>query len=458
MTDDQKKKLAHEIALFRHSVLGDLVHRAPGDRGLYDLLHHKAEKDYQIPGSLRRRVAEETIRHWLKLYRKGGFDALVPKVRADAETSRKIPQEIQDLLVALKDEHRDWTVRAVIKEALDSGKIPLDLPLPPSTIHRLFTRHGLMKKLPAEPTTKDHRRFAFQKAGDLWMSDVMHGPSVFSDARRKKKTFLIAFLDDATRVVPYAAFQASESTAAFLPCLKQAILRRGIPKRLFVDNGSAYRSHHLAIVCARLGVTLIHARAYHPQAKGKQERFFRTVRMQLLPHLRPEDLSSLDALNRRLWAWVEGEYHRAPHRGLDGDTPVDRWAQVADEVRYGADLDLDDLFLFEVQRKVHKDRVVSLNGIGYEVDAALVDETVTLRFDPSSPGRPIKVVHKGQIVQTAKVVDAYANCFVRRDRPSAELASTPDAEAPAPKPTAASSRRGLDLARLAHDDDSQENS
>jgi len=452
MDDDQKKKLAQEIALFRHSVLGDLVHLAPGQRGLYDLLQFKSDKEYEIPGSLRRHVAVETMRHWLKLYRKGGFDALVPKTRSDAQTSRAIPQEVQDLLVALKDEHRDWTVKATIKAAIEAGNLPVDLPLPPSTVHRLFTRHGLMQKLPTEPTSKDHRRFAFQKAGDLWMSDVMHGPAVIMEGRRKKKTFLIAFLDDATRVIPYAAFQASESTASFLPCLKQAILRRGIPKRLFVDNGAAYRSQHLALVCAKLGVTLIHARAYHPQAKGKQERFFRTVRMQLLPHLRPEDLSSLDALNRRLWAWVEGEYHRNPHRGLDGDTPADRWAQVADEVRYGADLDLDDLFLFEAKRKVHKDRTVSLNGVVYEVDALLVDESVTLRFDPASPGRPVKVQHKGQTVQTAKVVDAYANAFVRRDRPAPDFARDEPDETPAAKRAPEKPRRGLDLARLAQDD------
>lgn len=452
MNEVQKKQLDQQTALFRHSVLGELVHLPPGYRGLYDLLRHKAEQDYEIPGSLRRRVAVETIRHWLKLYRKGGFDALMPKTRKDAETSRAIPQEVQDLLVALKDEHRDWTVKATIKAAIDTGKIPLDLPLPPSTIHRLFTRHGLMEKAPTELTTKDHRRFVFQKAGDLWMSDVMYGPAVICEGRRKRKTFLIAFLDDATRVIPFSAFQTSESTAAFLPCLKQAILRRGIPKRLFVDNGSAYRSHHLALICAKLGVTLIHARAYHPQAKGKQERFFRTVRMQLLPHLRPEDMSSLEALNRRLWAWIEGEYHRAPHRGLDGDTPADRWAQVADEVRYGGYLDLDDLFLFEAQRKVHKDRTVSLNGVAYEVDAALVDETVTLRFDPASPGRPVKVQHKGKTVQTAKVVDTYANCFVRRDRPSANLTPTPTVDAEAPTTTTEAPRRGLDLARLAQED------
>jgi transposase InsO family protein len=309
-----------------------------------------------------------------------------------------------------------------------------------------------MQKPAATPTGKDHRKFAFQKAGDLWMSDVMHGPAVVCEGRRKGKTFPIAFLDDATRVVPHACFAFAESTTAFLPVLKQAILRRGIPKRLFVDNGSAYRSQHLALVCAKLGVTLIHARAHHPQAKGKQERYFRTVRMQFLPHLRPEDLSSLEALNRRLWAWIESEYHRAPHRGLDRDTPADRWAQVADEVRYAADLDLDDLFLFDAQRKVHKDRTVSLNGVAYEVDAALVDETVTLRFDPASPGRPVTVLYKGRTVQTAKVVDTYANCFVRRNRPSANLTQERVAEAPTSTIDTEVPRRGLDLARLAQND------
>ena len=127
------------------------------------------------------------------------------------------------------------------------------------------------------------------------------------------------------RVVPFAAFALAENTAAFLPVLHQAILRRGVPKRLYVDNGAAYRSHHLALVCAKLGITLIHARPYQPQGKGKQERWFRTLRMQLQPTLSAADLGSLEALNRRLWAWIEGEYHHRPHQGLDGITPLDRW-------------------------------------------------------------------------------------------------------------------------------------
>ena len=427
MNDDVKKH-SEEVALFRFGVIGDLVHLPPGAKGLYERLKEKADIDYRIPGSLRVRVAPETIRHWLRAYRKGGLDALQPRVRADHGQSHTLPREVSDLLVAIKDEKRDLSVQLVIREALASGKVPEGLPLAPSTVHRLLSRAGLMAKVAGEPTSKDHRRFVFEKAGDLWMSDVMHGPSV-TVAGKKRKTYLIAFIDDATRVVPYAAFALCETTAAFLPVLKEAVLRRGAARRLFVDNGSVFRSHQLALVCAKLGITLIHARPYHAAAKGKIERWFRTARMQLLPLLGPADLASLDALNRRLWTWVEGEYHRSPHRGLDGATPLDKWAQVADEVRYLGP-DIDDLFLNEAKRKVAKDRTVSLGGIVYEVDAALVGEVITLRHDPSKPGRTVQVWAKGKKVQDAKVVDVHANCFVKREKPEglrlADLAKKED--------------------------------
>lgn len=427
MKDDVKKR-SEEVALFRFGVIGDLVHLPPGAKGLYARLAEKAAIDYRIPGSPRVRVAEETIRDWLKAYRKGGLDALKPKLRADHGQSRALPRELADHLLAIKDEKPKLSVQLVIREAIARGKVPDGLPLAPSTVHRLLSRAGLMAKEPGAPTSKDHRRFVFEKAGDLWMSDVMHGPSVFVEGK-KRKTYLIAFVDDATRVVPYAAFALSENTAAYLPVLKEAVLRRGAARRLFVDNGAAFRSHQLALVCAKLGVTLIHARAYHPEAKGKMERWFRTVRMQLLPLLQPADLASLDALNRRLWTWVEGEYHRSPHRGLDGATPLDRWAAVADEVRYLGP-DIDDLFLHEAKRKVAKDRTVSLDGVAYEVDAMLVGEVVTLRHDPARPGRAIQVWAKGEKVQDAKVVDVHANCFVRREKPEglrlADLAGKED--------------------------------
>lgn len=437
---ERNEEHLQRVALFRYGLIANLLHIEPGRGELYEEIRKKAARTYDIPGSRRTRVAAETIRSWLKAYRRHGYDGLVPKLRRDRGQSRAIPQEIADLLLMLKDENPELSVPLVIRAAREAG-VPDDQPLPTSTVHRLLDAHGLMRKQTEQPSDHDRRRFAFRKAGELWMSDVMHGPAVVTDGKRKRKTYLIAFLDDATRVIPYAEFALAENTRAFLPVLMQAIMRRGIPQRLFVDNGANYRSQHLALVCAKLGVALIHARPYQPQSKGKLERWFRTLRSQLLVRLAAEDTQSLDALNRRLWAWVEGEYHHTPHRGLGGQTPLDRWARDGDDVRYPApDLDLNDLFLFEVKRKVQKDRTVSLHGVVYEADAALVGQTVVLRYDPSAPkGRPVQVWHDGRKIQDAKVVDAYANCFIKRNRPSRTL----EADAPAKAPP-----KGLDLRRL----------
>jgi len=144
--------------------------------------------------------------------------------------------------------------------------------------------------------------------------------------------------------------------------------------------------------------------------------------MQLLSRLRPEDTESLSALNRRLWAWVEGEYHQTPHRGLAGHTPLDAWAARAGGVEYvGARPDIDDLFLFEERRRVARDRTVSLHGVVFEVDANLVGRAVVLRFDPARPRAAVQVFADSKRYPDAKPVDPSANCFVRRARAPVSL-------------------------------------
>ena len=157
-----------------------------------------------------------------------------------------------------------------------------------------------------------------------------------------------------------------------------------------------------------------------------------------LAHLDLDAIDGLDTLNRHLWAWVEGEYRNAPHRGLDGETPLDRWAATGADVRYpNPGPEFDDLFLFEAKRRVMKDRTVSLGGQLYEVDALLVGETVLLRYDPAAPrSRPIDVVHDGKPAGVATVLDAYANTAVRRARPSWQVETDNPPPEPPPSPIA----------------------
>ena len=429
---DHDDEVREAIALFRFGVIADLVHRPVGDPGIGERLKEMAERTYAIPGSDRTRIAVNTLRGWVKLYRDGGFEALYPKPRTDRGLPRRLPPEVAGHLVALKTDNPGWSVRTVIRAAVEEG---IDHPLAPSTVHRLFSREGLFDKKLADGA--DRRRFAFKEAGELWMGDVMHGPKI-KIGRTRRKTYLIAFIDDATRVVPFAAFAAAENVQAFLPVFKNAIIRRGICQRLYVDNGSAYRSRQLVLVCAKLGIALIHARPWQPAGKGKIERWFRTLRAGWLAHLDPETQSSLQTLNRSLWAWIEGEYHNTPHRGIERRTPLEQWALASASVRYpDATMDLDDLFLFEAERRVQKDRTVSLHGRLYEVDPLLKGANVTLRYDPEwPPNRPLKVVHNDKPAGQATRLDAYANTAVKRSYNTKQIEVGDPAPQPPPSPLA----------------------
>ncbi len=384
------------LALFRYGVIAELVQLPPGSPGISAQIRKHAEQDYTIPGTAAPAWPQRPSATGSSVYRKGGFDALLPKPRSDRGHPRRLPDAVAEALVSIKEQIARALGPPAIQQARQSGADPH------GSAAAIFNRASPVDSRGPDgpksdaPVGTDRRRFAFQYAGELWMSDVMHGVSVGDGRGRRRKTYLIAFLDDATRVIPYAAFALAENTIAFLPVFKQALIRRGLPQRLYVDNGANYRSRQLALVCAKLGVALIHARPHQPQGKGKIERLFRTVRAQLLTQLSACDTESLDTLNRRLWAFIEGEYHHTPHRGLDGRTPLEQWALVGDQVRF-PDADIDELFLFEVKRRVLNDRTVSLNGHVYEVDAVLVGETVSCATTPPyRPRAPLAVVHQGQ--------------------------------------------------------------
>ena len=261
--DDSRR----DIALFRYGLIADLLILPAGSREISAGIRDRAARDHAIPGSRRTRVAEQTMRDWMRLYRAGGFDALFPKRRRDGGKPRRLTVEAAEALIAVKRGNPGLSVRDTITRVREGGDVAADVPLPASTVHRLLSREGLMGGGGDAPP-QDLRRFEHPNAGDLWMSDVMHGPKCGDGHGRRRRTYLAAFIDDCTRVVPHAAFAFSENTAAFLPVFRTAILKRCLPRRLYVDNGASFRSRHLALVCARLGVVLIHARPYHAAGKG----------------------------------------------------------------------------------------------------------------------------------------------------------------------------------------------
>ncbi len=272
MDEDKKRR----ISTFRFGVIHDLVGHVQLEHGEQEaLIREKCDRKWVIPFSDKTRITRSAILRWVKLYRDSGgkLEALANQDRSDNGMSRSIDEETAMALIQLRRELPKVTVVRLIYEMNKRKLVSPGLILTPTTVYRFLNRNGLMKLTQAMP--EDRREFEAELPNDIWQSDCMHGPKVEHEGRNRK-TYLIAFIDDHSRLVPYAEFYLSESLAQCLRALEKAILTRGLPG-ICTYNGSAFRSHHLEHVTACLGIALIHARPYKPQGKGKIERFFRTV-------------------------------------------------------------------------------------------------------------------------------------------------------------------------------------
>ena len=201
--------------------------------------------------------------------------------------------------------------------------------------------------------------------------------------------------------------------------LKQAVLKRGRPTRLVIDNGSAYRAKTLQGICARLGIHLIYCRPYRPEGKAKLERWHRTFRDQFLSELDPGRIQDLADLNARLWAWIESVYHRTAHAGLHGRTPLARYRQDLPRIRTLGQraARLDELFYHRLARKVRKDGTVSYQGDRFEVPYELSAQRVVLVVDPHTGQVHGVEDEEGQSLGAATPLDAVANVNRKRHKP-----------------------------------------
>jgi transposase InsO family protein len=416
-------KLPEQVALFRHGVISELVNRTLSPGELETLLTRIATTVWTIPGTSRTHVGRSTARDWVALYRRCGFEGLKPSVRSDAGQSRSIPEEVQEQLIALRKERKGASVESVIAALHLAGKVPEGVTLRRSSVYRLLTAVA-PAALPSPSGEPDALAFTFPRANDLWTSDLMHGPRLVVPGRRDGgKTYLYAFLDDATRMVPFAGFYGAENAACFQEALKQALLRRGLAKRLYCDNGATFRTHHLQVICATLNIVLVHSRPHHPRGRGKIERFFRHVRSAFLPHVTPEQLRELASLNRVFWAWLEAEYHQTPHSGLCGKSPLERFLEDETLIRPAPE-SLEDLMRMKVARRVGKDRVVHLDGRLYEAPDGFASETVEVLYDPYDHVRPAHFRRKGEKKEIPLVrLDLHLNAT----RPRHKRAQQPEA-------------------------------
>ena len=243
---------------------------------------------------------------------------------------------------------------------------------------------------------------------DLWQSDALHGPKVLEDGKLRQ-SFVFALIDDHSRLVLFARAYLSERLESFQDCLIEALARRGLPRKLYVDNGASFRNHTLRYACGRLGIALLHATPYTPEGKGKIERLWKTLRMQLFPLLPPT--LTLAELNEQLLRWVEEDYHQRVHSST-GQKPLERFLKHVSLLRKAPD-NLREYFRRPLNRKVDKDRTVSIYGRLYEAPPGLIGNTITVLYHPTDMSR-IEVLFQERSWGFLVPLSVGANYRVRR--------------------------------------------
>ncbi|HSH61904.1 MAG TPA: DDE-type integrase/transposase/recombinase, partial [Acidimicrobiales bacterium] len=242
------------------------------------------------------------------------------------------------------------------------------------TIQRHFARLGLSTR-PDGTAPVAFGRFEAEAPNDRWTGDALHGPSVGGT-----KAYLFAFLDDHSRAIPGYRWGHSEDTVRLEAALRHGLASKGVPRSVYVDNGSAFVAAPLLRACAILAIRLVHSRPGRPEGRGKIERFFRTVRDQFLVEVQARGVADLVELNRLFAAWVETVYHRRVHSEI-GEAPLARF-EAGGPFPLPSPAQLHEAFLWSERRMVTKCATVSLHANTFEVDAALVGRRVELVFDP----------------------------------------------------------------------------
>lgn len=370
-----------DVALFRYEIIAPLLHLPGGPRGmLRRTIESLADRTWEHPQHGQMKIGRGTIEGWLYDYRNhGGLEALTPVPRRDRGASRRIDSGMAERIEELVSARDPLDGPGILKELQADPSFGARTPSL-SSLYRFLRARGL--DLRAAPPARDHRAYEFDLAGDCWQFDVMYGPDLPTPKGTRRRTYLFAIIDDATRVIAHAQFYFEQHLRSLKDTLKQAFLKRGLPHRLYMDQGRIFKSRPLLHLAARLGIHLIHSRPYRPQGRAKLERFFGTVRRSFLKRVDCSRLLSIDDLNRLLFAFVEGEYHVQPHRGIGGETPIDRWVKQSGGIRpLPPALDLDLLFLEETTRRVRKDGTILLHGKVFEPGPLLIGQKVTVRFD-----------------------------------------------------------------------------
>jgi transposase InsO family protein len=345
----------------------------------------------------RHAISDRSLRRYLGQYAQHGYEGLARNVRSDKGVSKSIPADVLQAAIELRRELPGRSLRRIIT-ILESEGMAAKGEISKSTLSRQLLRHGYGKDA-AQRKVPPARRFQKVSRNALWQADIKYGPHVPTKSGRRERTYLMAIIDDATRMVVHAEFYHNQRQPILEDAFRKALAKFGVPESVYVDNGKIFVSKWFRIACGQLGIAHVAAKPYSPQSKGKVERFNGIVN-EFLEELTLEPAASLAELNRKFRVWLEEGYVHKPHDALAGKTPFEAYRENPKKVRFTSSLECNSVFMWEDTRMVTKTGEVKLKGAAYDAGGDLSGKKVDLRFDPFNLS-VVEIWHNGIFVRRA---------------------------------------------------------
>jgi putative transposase len=409
----EPKDHSEAIALFRAEIIGALARREWEHGELAEEVRALSRVRYRPPhGEHTRTYSVPTLERWYYALRTGGLAALRPQPRSDKGRAQQLTAEQRQLILDIRREHPSTSAALILRTLVTDGRLAADA-ISTATLNRLFDEHGLDRRAARDGQgARTRLRWQAERPNALWQGDVCHGPALVIGGESRPLR-IHALLDDASRYVVALEAHHQERELEMLGLLSRALRRHGKPDVLYLDNGATYRGDILRVACGRLSISLLHPRPYDAPARGKMERFWRTLREALLDHLGP--MATLHDVNVRLWAFLDEHYHRAPHGGLMGKAPGAVYAQRPAEADALDETALREALTVRQPRRVRRDTTVSVRGQDWELEQGfLAGRKVTVGYCLVEPTEAPWVEHEGKRYDL-HLVDPIANA--KRKRP-----------------------------------------
>lgn len=311
-------------------------------------------------------ISRVTAYKWIKRYKEEGIDGLYDRSRRPSTSPQKTKHEQVDLILEIRDKYPAWGGRKLRQVLINEGheRVPSE-----ATFNRILKIH---EKIDPEESKKRTKwiRFEHENPNDLWQMDFK-GHFQMTNGRCHPLTIL----DDHSRYSLCLKGFPNEKTFHIQKQLEEVFSEYGLPLRMSMDNGPQWKTgSKLSVWLMRQGIKISHSRPYHPQTQGKEERFHRTLKEELLKY---KQFNDLESAQKEFDEWRELYNCVRPHEGIGMVSPVKRF--IKSERKYSGILPEIEYEADDIIRKVRSCGEVSYKGNDYFIGEFLKGEYVALR-------------------------------------------------------------------------------